>query len=124
MDRRANPRRGTDSAVVIGCLIAAAVVSASCRATTARAAAADQDKELRSKQQNEIVNPQTTNQIPGAPAGLKFVDPDLPSGQWTKPSGDYGALRYSTLNQITTTNVQNLHVVTTLQTGIPHGHEG
>ena len=39
-------------------------------------------------------------------------------------AGDYGNLRYSTLDAIDTTNVQNLRVVTTLSTGIPHGHEG
>ena len=39
-------------------------------------------------------------------------------------AGDYGSLRYSTLDAINTTNVQNLHVVTTLSTGIPRGHEG
>ena len=40
------------------------------------------------------------------------------------PAGDYGNLRYSTLDTIKTTNVMNLHVVTTFSTGIPHGHEG
>jgi len=39
-------------------------------------------------------------------------------------AGDYGNLRYSTLDAINTTNVRNLRVVTTLSTGIPHGHEG
>ena len=40
------------------------------------------------------------------------------------PAGDYGNLRYSTLDTIKTTNVLNLHVITTFSTGIPHGHEG
>ena len=40
------------------------------------------------------------------------------------PAGDYGNLRYSTLDTIKTTNVMNLHVVTTFSTGVPHGHEG
>ena len=40
------------------------------------------------------------------------------------PAGDYGNLRYSTLDTIKTTNVMNLRVLTTFSTGIPHGHEG
>ena len=40
------------------------------------------------------------------------------------PTGDYGGLRYSTLDAITPANVQNLRVITTFSTGIPHGHEG
>ena len=39
-------------------------------------------------------------------------------------AGDYGNLRYSTLDSITTANVKDLRVITTLSTGIPHGHEG
>jgi lanthanide-dependent methanol dehydrogenase len=71
-----------------------------------------------------LQQPQTTNTQPGTPAGFKLVDSDLPKGEWTKPAGDYGALRYSPLDQITTTNVRNLAVKTTLSTGIPFGHEG
>ena len=40
------------------------------------------------------------------------------------PAGDYGNTRFSPLDKISTQNVQNLHVVTTMSTGIPHGHEG
>jgi PQQ-dependent dehydrogenase (methanol/ethanol family) len=40
------------------------------------------------------------------------------------PAGDYGNTRYSPLDKINATNVQNLHVVATYSTGIPHGHEG
>src|SRR5581483_4669038 len=36
----------------------------------------------------------------------------------------YGSLRYSPLDEINSQNVKNLRVVTTLSTGIPHGHEG
>jgi PQQ-dependent dehydrogenase (methanol/ethanol family) len=74
--------------------------------------------------QTPLQQPATESTGPGAPAGFKLVDADLPKGTWTKPSGDYGALRYSPLDQITASNVKNLHVVTTLSTGIPHGHEG
>ena len=40
------------------------------------------------------------------------------------PAGDYGNTRFSPLDKINTHNVQNLHVVATTSTGIPHGHEG
>ena len=49
---------------------------------------------------------------------------DVSAGEWRMPAGDYGNLRYSTLDTIKTTNVMNLHVITTFSTGINHGHEG
>ena len=61
--------------------------------------------------------------VPGAPPSIRLVA-DVSSGEWRMPAGDYGNLRYSTLDTIKTTNVMNLHVVTTFSTGIPHGHEG
>jgi len=61
--------------------------------------------------------------VAGAPPTTHLVS-DLPRGEWRMAAGDYGNLRYSTLDAIDTTNVQNLRVVTTLSTGIPHGHEG
>jgi PQQ-dependent dehydrogenase (methanol/ethanol family) len=61
--------------------------------------------------------------VPGTPPTTQFVA-DVSRGEWRMAAGDYGNLRYSTLDTINTTNVQNLHVVTTLSTGIPHGHEG
>src|SRR6059058_1823857 len=61
--------------------------------------------------------------VPGATPGMRFVA-ELSAGEWRMAAGDYGNLRYSTLDTINTTNVQNLRVVTTLSTGIPHGHEG
>ena len=61
---------------------------------------------------------------PGEPAGFKLVDSNLPNGQWIRPLGDYGGLRYSPLATITTANARNLRPITTLSTGIPHGHEG
>ncbi|HTK29676.1 MAG TPA: methanol/ethanol family PQQ-dependent dehydrogenase [Vicinamibacterales bacterium] len=67
--------------------------------------------------------PDTHGTVPGAPAGLHLVDA-VPGGEWRLPAGDYGSLRYSTLDAINTQNVKNLRVVTTLSTGIPHGHEG
>src|SRR5467141_1074330 len=58
----------------------------------------------------------------GLPA-IQFIA-DVSRGEWRMPAGDYGNLRYSTLDTINTTNAMNLHVVTTFSTGIPHGHEG
>ncbi len=59
----------------------------------------------------------------GSMPGFALVAP-LADGQWTIPAGDYGNLRYSPLDKITTQNVQNLHVVAEEATGIPNGHEG
>jgi PQQ-dependent dehydrogenase (methanol/ethanol family) len=65
----------------------------------------------------------STNDIPGALPGIQIVSP-VANGQWTMPAGDYGNTRYSPLNQINNANVQNMHIVATMATGIPHGHEG
>jgi len=65
----------------------------------------------------------STNDIPGALPGIHIISP-VANGQWTMPAGDYGNTRFSPLNKIDTSNVQNLHVVSTTSTGIPHGHEG
>jgi PQQ-dependent dehydrogenase (methanol/ethanol family) len=65
----------------------------------------------------------STSNIPGSLPGISIISP-VADGQWTMPAGDYGNTRYSPLNQINTTNVQNLHIAATMSTGIPHGHEG
>lgn len=65
----------------------------------------------------------SVNPPPGSLPGVHPVAP-LADGQWTMPAGDYGNLRYSPLDKINTQNVQNLHLVATQETGIPHGHEG
>jgi len=72
--------------------------------------------------QTKNENGMTTN-IPGALPNIHLVSP-VANGQWTMPAGDYGNIRYSPLNRINSTNVQNMHVVGTMSTGIPHGHEG
>lgn len=64
-----------------------------------------------------------TMNVPGALPNIHFVAP-LANGQWTMPAGDYGNLRFSPLSEINTGNVHSLHVVGTMTTGIPHGHEG
>jgi PQQ-dependent dehydrogenase (methanol/ethanol family) len=43
--------------------------------------------------------------------------------QWARVEGDYAATRYSTLNQITTDNVDQLKVAWTFSTGVLRGHE-
>lgn len=64
-----------------------------------------------------------TTDIPGAQPDIHVVSP-VPSGEWTTPEGDLAGTRFSTLDQINVTNVNKLHVVTQMTTGIPHGHEG
>jgi len=44
--------------------------------------------------------------------------------QWVTPTGDYANLRYSTLKQINTSNVQKLAPAWTFSTGVLRGHEG
>lgn len=64
-----------------------------------------------------------TQNIPGAQSDIHVVSP-VAAGQWTTPEGDLAGTRFSTLDQINTGNAKNLHVVTQMATGIPHGHEG
>ena len=45
-------------------------------------------------------------------------------GQWSMPSGDYAATRYSSLAQINAQNARTLHPVWTFSTGVLGGHEG
>ena len=61
--------------------------------------------------------------VPGALPDIHLVSP-LPNGEWRIPAGDYAHTRFSTLDQINTQNVGKLHLVTSMATGIPHGHEG
>ena len=67
--------------------------------------------------------PGMTTNIPGAQPNIHLVSP-VADGQWTMPAGDYGNTRYSPLDKINTSNVSSLHVVGTMSTGIPNGHEG
>ena len=50
--------------------------------------------------------------------------PASEDGQWTMPSKDYAATRYSGLAQITAQNAKALHPVWTFSTGVLGGHEG
>jgi PQQ-dependent dehydrogenase (methanol/ethanol family) len=69
------------------------------------------------------------NRVAAAPArdnagGGRRYPGEGPNTEWWLPNGDYANTRYSTLNDINTANVVLLKVVTTMSTGIPHGHEG
>ena len=45
-------------------------------------------------------------------------------GQWTMPSKDYAATRFSALGDISAQNARSLHPVWTFSTGVLGGHEG
>ncbi len=62
----------------------------------------------------------------GAPA---FANDELTklqgdANQWVMPAGNYASQRYSTLDQINTTNAGKLHPVWSFSTGVLRGHEG
>lgn len=61
--------------------------------------------------------------VAGTPPNVRLISP-LPAGEWHLPAGDYANTRFSPLEQITTANVKDLKVTTTMSTGIPRGHEG
>lgn len=50
--------------------------------------------------------------------------PDSAVGDWTSQARDYANSRYSTLNQINTTNVGRLRIAWTFSDGALYGHEG
>ncbi len=62
-------------------------------------------------------------QVAGTSPEVKTIAP-LPAGEWLLPAGDYANTRFSSLDQITRANAKNLRVITTMSTGVPHGHEG
>src|SRR6476661_9096250 len=45
-------------------------------------------------------------------------------GEWVTPAGDFASTRYSTIDQITSSNVGKLKEVWSFTTGIKDGHEG
>jgi len=59
----------------------------------------------------------------GAPAAAA-AGADASDGQWTMPSKDYAATRYSALADITAQNAHALHPLWTFSTGVLGGHEG
>jgi PQQ-dependent dehydrogenase (methanol/ethanol family) len=60
---------------------------------------------------------------PANERGIRMISP-LPGAEWHLPNGDFANTRYSTLSQITSSNVGELKPVSIMHTGIPHGHEG
>src|SRR5207249_199449 len=88
-------------------ILAMVVLSAACRGTKT----------------GESARQPPPSSVSGAPASVHLVA-ELPHAEWRMPAGDYGNLRYSTLDSITPNNVKELHVLTTISTGVPRGHEG
>ncbi|MGB1559889.1 MAG: methanol/ethanol family PQQ-dependent dehydrogenase [Sinimarinibacterium flocculans] len=77
-------------------------------------------------QKQEATPPESRHQthaVPGQVPRVQLIAP-LPQGEWHLPTGDYANTRFSPLDQITTTNVDQLKVVTTMSTGLNRGHEG
>jgi alcohol dehydrogenase (cytochrome c) len=61
---------------------------------------------------------------PGSPPARSARGAGPPDdGQWIRPAKDYGSLRYSSLEQINTSNVKSLQVAFTFSTGVAKGHE-
>jgi lanthanide-dependent methanol dehydrogenase len=75
------------------------------------------------RSENKAPAPNVSTATSGAVSGVRLIS-ELASGEWKMPAGDYGNLRFSPLGDINAGNVANLRVMTTLSTGIPHGHEG
>src|SRR5271154_1721712 len=59
-----------------------------------------------------------------ASANDQLIQLSKDANQWVMPAGDYANTRYSTLDQINTSNVKNLRPVWTFSTGVLRGHEG
>ncbi len=60
---------------------------------------------------------------PGTLSGIHLISP-VANGEWLIPAGDYAHTRFSSLDQINTSNVGKLRMITSMATGIPNGHEG
>ena len=61
--------------------------------------------------------------VPGALPDIHLVSA-VANGTWTIPAGDYAHTRFSALDQINLSNAHGLRLITSMATGIPHGHEG
>ena len=78
------------------------------------------------------IGPSGDSTAANAPAGAPIVadarigtpNPPGAEGEWVMPARDYASSRYSTLAQITSANVKNLHAAWTFSTGVLRGHEG
>jgi PQQ-dependent dehydrogenase (methanol/ethanol family) len=61
---------------------------------------------------------------PSAPAAAASAGASDADKQWTMPSNNLAATRYSGLSEINTENVKNLKAAWTFSTGVLRGHEG
>src|SRR2546429_3162819 len=60
----------------------------------------------------------------GAYGSQELLQLQTDDKQWVMPGKDYSQTRFSTLSQITATNVKNLRPAWTFSTGTLRGHEG
>ncbi|MBV9145234.1 MAG: PQQ-dependent dehydrogenase, methanol/ethanol family, partial [Acidobacteria bacterium] len=72
-----------------------------------------------SQQSSPQTAAQAHNETPQAYSGK--MEPD--DGQWVRPAKDFASTRYSSLNQINTSNVKGLTTAFTFSTGQDRGHE-
>jgi PQQ-dependent dehydrogenase (methanol/ethanol family) len=72
-------------------------------------------------QQAQDVHRSQQPPAPGQIVAPPFVPAD--DGQWTMPAKDYASTRFSSLDEINTTNAANLKVAWTFSTGNTRGHE-
>ena len=70
-----------------------------------------------------VTRAESVSNVPGTLTGIHLISP-VANGEWHIPAGDYAHTRFSALDQINTSNVKNLRLITSMATGIPHGHEG
>src|SRR5689334_25318305 len=109
-------------ALAVSAFVSVAAVNA-CRSSdaqqrdTARASAGTQAK----TQMASLSGNTPAESAAALPAGALSTQG---TGEWWMPGRDYSGSRYSTLNDINTSNVANLKVATTFSTGVLHGHEG
>jgi PQQ-dependent dehydrogenase (methanol/ethanol family) len=72
-------------------------------------------------QQAQDVHRSRQAPAPGSVVAPPFVPAD--DGQWTMPAKDYASTRFSSLDEINTTNAASLKVAWTFSTGNTRGHE-
>jgi PQQ-dependent dehydrogenase (methanol/ethanol family) len=83
-----------------------------------------QSKSVRSRKWSIILGLGLSLPAVAALANESLMQMAKDPNQWVMPSGNYTAQRHSTLDQITTGNVKDLHVAWTMSTGSLRGHEG
>jgi len=103
-----------DTSVVIGMAVALATGVGGCRQ-------APHGGEVRQAGATTLAGATPAATAWSLPAGATR---DQPDGNWEMPGRDFSGSRYSPLAEINTANVQHLKVVTTMSTGVLHGHEG